>query len=183
MYKLCKTEQSALRQRQLEQGLLQILQTQCYEDVSISELCDKLGVPRKSFYRYFSGKDGALAALIDHTLMDFEKTQSIPNATGLGDLEKYFVFWHENKMLLYALERSHLNGILVERSTSHALNEQLMPKYMKNMPRDIQAMALTFVVSGLLAMVLQWHNSGYRKTPKEMARLATDMLERPLISR
>ena len=76
MYKLCKTEQSAARQRQLEQGLLQIMQTQQYEDISISDLCDRLGIPRKSFYRYFSSKDGALMALIDHTLMEFE--QSMP---------------------------------------------------------------------------------------------------------
>ena len=73
MYKLCKTEQSAARQRQLEQGLLQAMQTQRYEDISISDLCDRMGIPRKSFYRYFSGKEGALAALIDHTLMEFEQ--------------------------------------------------------------------------------------------------------------
>ena len=72
MYKLCKTEQSAARQRRLEQGLLQAMQTQQYEDISISDLCDQMGVPRKSFYRYFSGKDGALHALIDHTMISYE---------------------------------------------------------------------------------------------------------------
>lgn len=62
MYKLCRTEQSAARQRQLEQGLLQAMRTQQYEDISISDLCDQMGIPRKSFYRYFSNKDGALFA-------------------------------------------------------------------------------------------------------------------------
>ena len=58
MYKLCKTEQSANRQRQLEEGLLQIMLTRHFEEVSVSELCDQLQIPRKSFYRYFSSKDG-----------------------------------------------------------------------------------------------------------------------------
>ena len=53
MYKLCKSEQSARRQRELELGLLEAMQTQLYEDISISELCDRLAIPRKSFYRYF----------------------------------------------------------------------------------------------------------------------------------
>ena len=63
MYKLCRTEQSAQRQRQLEQGLLLAMKTKRYEEITISDLCDQMGIPRKSFYRYFSSKDGALHAL------------------------------------------------------------------------------------------------------------------------
>ena len=73
MYKLCKTQQSAARQRQLELGLLQAMLEQHYEEVSVSDLCDRMQIPRKSFYRYFSGKDGALHALIDHTLLEFQE--------------------------------------------------------------------------------------------------------------
>lgn len=91
MYKLCKTEQSAQRQRQLEAGLLAVMGKTRYEDISISDLCEQIGVPRKTFYRYFSGKDGALHALIDHTLMSFE---TFPVATDrrtlLSDMEKFF---------------------------------------------------------------------------------------------
>ena len=71
MYKLCKTEQSAQRQRELEQGLLKMMLQCRYEDISVSDLCDQLEIPRKSFYRYFSSKDGALYALLDHTMMEF----------------------------------------------------------------------------------------------------------------
>ena len=72
MYKLCKTEQSAQRQRMLEQGLLKAMLTQHFDEISVSDLCDEIGIPRKSFYRYFSGKDGALYALIDHTLLTYD---------------------------------------------------------------------------------------------------------------
>lgn len=185
MYKLCKTEQSAARQRQLEQGLLQAMQTQQYEDISISDLCDRLGVPRKSFYRYFSSKDGALAALLDHTLMEFEQSSQasskVKPGTAAGDLERYFCFWHERKELLDALERSRLSGMLVERSTSHAIHERLMPRYLKRMSKEVQSMALTFCVCGLLSMVIQWHHGGYRESPADMAQIATMMLTRPLI--
>ena len=72
MYKLCKTERSANRQRQLEEGLLTAMETTRYDDISVSDLCEQMDIPRKSFYRYFDSKDGALQALIDHTLMEFE---------------------------------------------------------------------------------------------------------------
>ena len=186
MYKLCKTEQSAARQRQLEQGLLQMMLTKQYEDISISDLCDKLAVPRKSFYRYFSSKDGALAALLDHTLMEFEQsaqaTSKVKPGTAPGDLVRYFRFWHERREILDALERSRLSGMLVERSTSHALHERLMPRYLKGLSAKAQSMALTFCVCGLLSMVIQWHHGGYQESVDEMANVATMMLTKPLIS-
>ena len=72
MYKKCATEASAARQRQLEQGLLAAMSKRRYEEITVSDLCEELGIPRKSFYRYFSGKEGALHALIDHTILEFE---------------------------------------------------------------------------------------------------------------
>ena len=185
MYKLCKTEQSAARQHQLEQGLLQAMQTQQYEEISISDLCDRMGVPRKSFYRYFSSKDGALAALLDHTLMEFEQAAPIKGKSqsnnAIGDLERYFAFWYAKKDLLDALKRSRLSGMLVERSTSYALQEYLMPRYLRSQPAKTQSLALTFAVCGLLSMVLQWHHNGYKEAPEQMAEIATMMLTRPLI--
>ena len=90
MYKICQTEQSIRRQRELEAGLLKMLQKRRYEDISVSDLCGELQIPRKSFYRYFSNKDGALMALLDHTLMEFEQSQGQTleaGASSIGDLE------------------------------------------------------------------------------------------------
>ena len=186
MYKLCKSEQSAARQKQLEQGLLRVMLTQRYEDISISDLCDRMGVPRKSFYRYFSNKDGALLALLDHTLMEFEQSPAGADATpgihALGDLERFFLFWHDHRDLMDALMRNRLSGMLVERATSHALHERMMPAYLLSKDEKSQHLALTFAVCGLLAMVTQWHRDGYRETPAQMAQIATMMLTKPLVA-
>ena len=184
MYKLCKTEQSARRQRQLEQGLLEMMRHSRYEDISVSDLCDHFGVPRKSFYRYFSSKDGCLYALLDHTMMDFyeEGFAGKDSGTQLGDLDQFFVFWYAHEDLLDALERSGLSGILVERATSLALRERLMPGYIRNWNPELQQIALSFSVCGLLSMVIQWHHQGFHTSPKEMAQIAKSILSRPLIT-
>jgi AcrR family transcriptional regulator len=180
LYKLCKSEQSARRQRELELGLLKAMKTREYEEISISELCEQMQIPRKSFYRYFSNKDGALMALLDHTLMEFEQIPDSKTESS-GDLERFFAFWHEHRELLEALIRSRLAGMLVERATHHAIRERLMPGYLLNTDSRSQQLAMTFSVCGLLSMVMQWHHDGYRETPEQMAKLATMMLTRPLI--
>ena len=184
MYKLCKTEQSAQRQKELEQGLLKAMLRQRFDEISVSDLCDDLGIPRKSFYRYFSSKDGALFALLDHTLLEFyEVSGSVRyvGGTAVADLDRFFQFWYAHKQLLEALEHSQLSGMLVQRATMLAEKENLMPGFVKNWTKRVQHMAISFAVCGLLSMVLQWHQDGFKSSADEMAQLATQMLSRPLI--
>lgn len=185
MYKLCKTEQSSRRQRELELGLLKMMLQHRYEDISVSDLCGRMGVPRKSFYRYFSGKDSALFALLDHTMMEFFETGAgtagHSPGTQMGDLDRYFLFWREQGELLSALQRSGLSGILVERAMALALRERLMPGYIRTWEPEIQRLALSFSVCGLLSMVIQWHAQDFRTSPAEMTRIAMTILTKPLI--
>ncbi len=184
MYKNCRSEQSANRQRELEQGLLQLMLKHNYEDISVCDLCDYLQIPRKAFYRYFSSKDGALYALIDHTLSVFFEMPTASNkvrGTALGDLDLYFVFWYENRSLLDALHRSALSGILVERANNFALQEGHLPRHFQKLRPDIQGLAMAFSVCGLMSMILHWHRTGFQISPDEMAKLAQSILTAPLL--
>ncbi len=182
MYKICQTEQSFQRQRQMEKGLLELLLKRRYEDISVSDLCEFLQVPRKAFYRYFSSKDGALYALLDHTMADFQFSDrhGLSGSASL-ELKRYFAFWYENRNLLAALCRSNLSGILVERATGFALRERMMPNYMLNWEANFQSIAMSFAVCGLMSMVIQWHQQNYLLSPEEMAKLASAILTRPLL--
>lgn len=187
MYKLCKTEQSAQRQRELERGLLAVMNTHQYDQISVSDLCAYMQIPRKSFYRYFSSKDGALHALIDHTLLDYE-SYTVPvkhgeQRTGIMDLEKFFRFWKEQKPLLDALERSGISGVLVTRTIDHALSETGMPvRFLPQHERVVREHAVSFGVCGLMSVVLSWHHNGYEIPPRKMAEICVQLLTKPLFS-
>ena len=184
MYKYCKTEQSYQRQRDLEQGLLAMMEHRSFEEISVSDLCERMGIPRKSFYRYFSSKDGALMALLDHTLLEFYETGTLSGlhgGTAAGDLERFFVFWENHKRLIDAVLRSNLSGMLVERAVSLGKQEELMPGYVKAWEDSLKDVAMSFVVCGLISMVIQWHRDGYRVPTAKMAETAITMLSRPLI--
>lgn len=187
MYKQCKTEQSAGRQRELEQGLLQAMSVQQYEEISVSDLCVKIGIPRKSFYRYFSGKEGALHALVDHSLMEYEgyvtAARSPQERPLVNDLESFFRFWVQKKPLLDALQRSGLSGVLIERAISHAIGEvEMSGKYLSIAHRSMREQIIMFSTCGLMSMVLNWHKEGYPETPAQMGRTAARLLTEPLAS-
>ena len=185
MYKLCKTEQSAIRQRQLEEGLLRAMETARYEDITISDLCQKLGIPRKSFYRYFSGKDGALHALLDHTLMEYQSFHSdsfvMDGRTLEMDMERFFRFWKSKTGLLDALERSNLSGLLIERAVAYTVTNAVFPSWFQpGESREMQHHVVVFATCGLLSMVFRWHSEGFREDPHELGMVAARLLSHPL---
>ena len=185
MYKLCKNDKSQQRQRELEQGLLRAMLHRQYEDISVSDLCRELQVPRKSFYRYFTGKDGCLHALIDHAMMDMELliTRDVPESTEdpLGYMRFVFAYWKGQKQLLDALRYSSISGLLVQRAMEYAKETELWPIFMRT-PAEQQRRNFTmlFTVCGLMTIITQWHQDGFGESVEEMAEIALRLVSEPL---
>ena len=182
MYKLCKTEQSAARQRQLEEGLLAAISKNRYDELSVSDLCTQLNIPRKSFYRYFSSKEGALYALLDHTLMQFEDYPDPGISRTLHrDMSRFFQFWLEQKPLLDALEKNGLYGLLIQRAISYSVTGSTVPRrFLANDLPEVQSQVTIFAVCGLMCMVVSWHQQGYSRPLSQMADIAVRVLSQPL---
>lgn len=184
MYKLCVSEQSARRQRGLEAGLLELMQTRDYADITVSDLCEHMQIPRKAFYRYFSGKEGALHALLDHTLLDYPLPVAPANEREIQtSMETYFRFWKEQKPLLDALARSGLTSELIQRSLLLTMTDGNIT--VRRSPADDKLThehILVFTLSGLLSLVIQWHRSGFRESIPRMAASARRLLLQPLFS-
>lgn len=184
MYKLCKTEQSAARQRELEHKLVELMSQYRYEEISVSDFCAHAGIPRKAFYRYFSSKDGALYALLDHTMLEFEFFRD-PRNPGVTEnmqqeLEYFFQFWKQKKQLLDALESSGLSGVLMERSISN-VTDSVKQLQTKENPK-IRDHVVQFAVCGLMIMMVNWHHGGYQESVQEMSRIALRLVTQPLFS-
>lgn len=185
MYKLCKTERSADRQRQMEYGLLELMNSTPYEEISVSDLCQYMQVPRKSFYRYFSSKDGALHALLDHTMIDYDGFHIIYADHERRALEKelarFFQFWMQQKLLLEALAKNNMSGKLVERAMHYVLSSDANSSRSNNdQAQYVRKQVSLFCISGLMSMVLTWHMDGYPKQPEEMATIIADLVCQPL---
>ena len=184
MYKLCKTEQSAIRQRELELALAEMMNQQRYEEITVSEFCSHAGIPRKAFYRYFSSKDGALYALIDHPMLQyvgFRAPSALKDAVNVvRALESFYQFWKDRQAFLDALKFSGLIGVMLERAIN-SIDQMVVLK--KPRPGDTefaQRHITRFAISGIMIMMVNWHNEGFRESPREMAELTARLVMKPL---
>ena len=179
MYKKCATEESARRQRQLEQCLQTLMMTEDYHRITVGHICDLAGIARKSFYRYFSSKDGCLYALIDHAVFD-GASYYLPNhnddRSTLRIYQRFFQYWKEKHLLLDALVRNNLSMLLVERMLDYITREeQEFRLFFREQIGEAHERTL-FYIGGIMTMVLDWHQSGYRKSILQMAQILDDMI-------
>lgn len=171
MYKHCSTEESALRQRQFENCLLDMMQQVPYNQITIGDICDRIGLSRKSFYRYFGSKEGCLYALIDHSIMEFSSLYLPDDALLQRELyEHYFTYWKKLSPLLDALCQNQMANCLFERTMlCMDQEEHELRNFLRGHSRDDSYEQTLFIVCGITGVLINWHNSGYRKTPAQMA--------------
>ena len=178
VYKICHTEESSRRQRELEAGLLEALGKLPYEKITLTELCRQLAIPRKSFYRYFPTKEDCLLALIDHTLADCNDI-ALKGWNGSGNLDRavqlrFFYFWKAQEHFLNAIRDNGFRHLVLDRTT-------LIVDRMKE-TAELESFAQNqvkyFVAHGLMSTVLRWHHCGFQSSPEEMADVFGQFLEK-----
>ena len=186
MYKECKTVKSKARQKEIEFAFLSILTVRHYEDISVCDICETAKIPRKAFYRYFENKEGILQALILHVLQGYEEyslTHTTNKRTIKNELERFFNFWitEPRKTLLKALIKSNLIDTMLKFNKGLPLAYFIdVKKFFPNESTETAKQILNFTISGLMSIMIDWFENGYRESPSEMATLACRLIEQPL---
>jgi len=185
MYKLCKTEQSAQRQREIEKALLSALEKKNYQDITITELCLTLHMPRKTFYRYFGSKDDALYALIEHTMFDYsgfnQKSYEGIERTLQREIYDFFNFWYERRDFLDIFHRNGMLDKIIEVSVNFPIKDLVnLSKFLPNDSEWARARIFKFAVCGLITSMIDWYKEGFKTNISDMVNISCRVLSQPL---
>lgn len=184
MYKLCKTEQSAQRQKEIEQVLLELMMKKSYNDITITELCERLDMPRKTFYRYFDSKDGALYALIEHTMSEYNGFHTVPEKTGRTlkkEIENYYSFWYEHRHFLDVFYKNNMIEKIIEVSVSFPINDMInISKFLPDDSAWARDKIFKFAVCGLVFQMIEWYKDGFKISISDMTDITCRLLSKPI---
>lgn len=176
MYKICHTEESSRRQRELEAGLLDAMKYLPYDKITLTDLCRQQDIPRKSFYRYFPTKEDCLLALIDHTLADCNDI-ALKGWSGSETLDevvqlRFFNFWKSRKAFLDAIRDNGFRHLLLERTT--VIVDRMKESGQAESFAETQVKY--FIAYGMMTTMLRWHHFGFPSSPAEMAEVFGNFL-------
>ena len=184
MAKQCTTEKSLERQNRIGKALEEMMMEQDYEDIFVSDLCTRAGISRRSFYRYFSGKDDVLRSLLEDIIRDCP-LQAVFKFCPDRDLEErlvgFFRYWMEKQShWLEILARNRQESLLIDMYVDWTRQEYLEGKNLGTHDRNLVSVALEVASTGLLMTLFRWARTGYHQSPGEMANYLAKVMTRPL---
>ena len=130
MYKKCKTEESAKRQKQFAECLMQLMEKKNFSDITITELSSRMNAPRNAFYRYFDSLEDVLYSYLDDILLYLVHYATVEEAQKK---------WNERK------RRINWDKIVVINSDRNGMTDDLKSQFEKlpykkvmftNLPND-----------------------------------------------
>lgn len=180
MYRRCTLEKAVQMQIKYEECLIGLMKEKPYTEITINEICEKMGTSRKSFYHFFRNKQGCLYALIDRLFYEFEHYE-LPADVELKGYPLRLI-----RQMLYQLECKDVMDVLIRNNLFGMLDERLVLLIKENAessgvtPDSYEEDSIVFYLCGVMGIRYNWHLSGYRRSIYEVAesisRLATPQM-------
>lgn len=177
---------SRRRQQQIEECLYENILRTSWQSISITDICQQVGISRKAFYNYYRDKEDCLNAYIDRVLRDtvLETSQSLPDNTSSLDASiSLLEHWRKNKDFLTVIKRNRLTYYLLARCLQYVQTENRSIHELlstENIPTDLDI--LTCYMTIQMTLILLWHERDFDTPVEEMARKFVRLVHEPLIS-
>lgn len=155
----------------ITEALFLLMHKKEYADISISELCQKAGVTRMSFYRNFGSKEEVLKKWIGKITDDFLISSNISYKN--DPTEVYFV-----KLFTHLLEHKEICIVLHRAGLLHLIQgefERIIFSQYKDVYDNYKS---CFLAGGIFHVFLFWVRNGCRETPEQMAKKMVGFTEK-----
>ena len=183
MYKSCKTDISAQRQKHIAQCLLDMIAKESYEDVTITDLCQQAGVPRNTFYRYFANKEAVLRYLLENSLREvLLKVVQTYHTSQEREMIYHIANWlrfYKEQERVWALFDDKLHGILIGQVVAHY--GSLLDPINKLDFRNQQTKGIIFYAYGMQGILDVWRHFGYEQSEEEVAVQLYNIIRNPIM--
>lgn len=164
----------------MTESLFILLREKSYEDISISEIAEKAGVNRSTYYRNFTSKDEIVISFYENIMRQY---LSAYKSQSRQTLEKYlltmFQCFYEYKAPLLLLCQKGLSHLLLKVLNSF-FERQVLVKYPAR-----EHFKIFFHIGGIYNFFMLWFLHDMRETPEELVKTALSIMPpdtRPMLA-
>lgn len=157
--------QTLLVMDEISLTLINLMEEKNFDEISICEITKKAKVSRNSFYRHFSNKDDILRHYIsretDKWLGETNENYLILNAK---EPQAYIIFLLEHMYKYRATVKT-----LIRDNKMHLLEEEFDKRFQSALSGISDPWHIAFITGGFYKLFRYWAETGYEKTPQEVA--------------
>ena len=153
----------------LADALLKMMETQSYDSINVNAVCERAGVGRTTYYRYFDKKGGIDDLLVFKIVYEAQAYNEKHREEGEEDRGKAFLdFVYENRSLFRLLYKNGLVTCIMKAfDVLSEWKEEKSSAYLR-----------AFFVYGFFGVVYQWIKYDFDETPEEVQRHTAEVILR-----
>lgn len=151
--------------KQITDAMFELMHEKSFSDITITELIQRAGVARASYYRNYSSKEDIIETLMDDVL-EYYRSGIAEDEPFLSysNILRSFRFFQGFSQYIIDLYQSGFADILMEK-----LN-QFHESIVGNMPASsIRRYEIYAYMGALVNVAMCWLQDGQKETPEEMA--------------
>lgn len=165
--------------RWLVDALLSLMQEKPFNQITITEICKRADLARRTFYRNFNSKEDILSLCIKEKVMDYIRECKNINDFSLPNISRvYFDFWKENLNFAQVLKKNDLLFLLIQEYNRYLpfIHQEVLGDFANFGGQNELSYALLFSAGGFWNILSRWLDEGASKSSDEMAAMVQNIL-------
>ncbi len=164
-----KVKRVALVSEYITDALLMRMRKKDYKDISITEICEKAGVTRMSFYRNFESKEDILKKWLTTITDEFLAASGISYKNDKN--RDYFV-----TLFTHLKKHREICMAMYKAGLIYLVKDQFDRVFLSVYQGEYDAYKSYFIAGGIYNVFLLWLINGCRETPEELSERMENML-------
>ena len=171
MKKTTVNSQNQLVRECIFTALMILMERKCFKEIKITEIVNKAGVSRMSYYRNYNSKEDIITFYLDKMLEDYLEIISNNEMYDRYNRKYYFIVcFKNNERLIRNLIKSGMESLILERINTFTDSVVELPTNKKAYLPTTDQQNLQFAVGGLFNVIMEWFHRGMTETVEEMAQ-------------
>lgn len=175
------SKNNALIKEYIFTALTVLMEQKDFHDITITEITQKAGVSRMSYYRNYASKEDILIQYFDGMAQQLtRKIKEQPEITPFQLCCKFFEFFQNHSILVDNMIKANLTKLMLEHFIGYI--DYLHHSILNGKDDRLTEYQIPYHTGGLFTLLIRWLTSGQKESPEEMASIALSMLELPSVS-
>lgn len=166
-----KVKREALVDVYITEAFLFLLKKKEYKDISITEICNKAGVTRMSFYRNFESKEDILLKKVRYVTDSFLKESGISYKS--DTISSYFI-----KLFTHMKQQIELCNAINKAGLIHIIKDEFDRVFLNTYRQEYDEYKSVFIAGGIYNVFLFWLTDNCRDSPENLAKRLEGILTR-----
>ena len=165
-----KNQANSLARECIVTALMQLFKEKPLSAISVSELTERAGVSRMTYYRNYQSKEDIFSSYLKEALTDYQKeARRLSLDSQIYDsanIYHCFSYFEKHKDFLDSLFKSGLGHLLLSAISKYIIDFWYKPEDGMETYYGLQAFA-----GALYNLYISWSSNGSKETPEEMVML------------